>query len=60
MKIIAVTWVLVIAGCVGWVMNAYKLTQLDFQSPIKAEAIRGAGLFVPIIGAIAGYMPIED
>lgn len=60
MKLIAATWALVIAGCVGWIMNAYALTQLDFQSPIKAEAIRGAGLFVPIIGAIAGYLSIED
>ena len=50
---------LVIAGFIGWCVNAYKLTQLDFKSPYKAEFIRGAGLF-PIVGAVTGYINIQD
>ena len=52
--------VLALAGLVGWAMNAYKLTQCDFVAPYKCEAIRAAGVFVPPIGAIAGYVNLND
>ena len=50
---------LIFAGVFGWGMNVYKLTQLDFASPYKAEVIRGVGLF-PIFGAIIGYTTIGE
>ena len=46
---------LIFAGAFGWGMNVYKMTQLDFASPYKAEVIRGVGL-IPVVGAIIGYM----
>jgi len=51
---------IVLAGLIGWSMNAYKLTQCDFVAPYKCEGIRAAGVFVPSIGAIAGYVTIND
>ena len=50
---------LIFAGIFGWGMNVYKLTQLDFASPYKAEVIRGFGLF-PIFGAVIGYTTIGE
>ena len=50
---------LIFAGILGWGMNVYKMTQLDFASPYKAEVIRGVGLF-PIFGAIIGYMTVGE
>ena len=50
--------IIVVAGSVGWCMNLYKLTQCDFESPYKCEAIRALGV-VPPVGAIAGYFDIE-
>ena len=50
---------LIFAGIFGWGMNVYKLTQLDFASPYKAEVIRSVGLF-PVFGAIIGYMTIGE
>lgn len=52
-------WVLVVVGAVGWCMNIYKLTQLDFEGPYKAEVLRVAGLLPPV-GAIVGYLSIDD
>ncbi len=48
-----------IIGALGWTMNVYKLTQLDFKAPYKAERIRVVGVF-PLVGAITGYMTIND
>ena len=50
---------LIFAGAFGWGMNIYKMTQLDFASPYKAEVIRGVGL-IPVLGAIIGYMTIGE
>ena len=50
---------LIFAGAFGWGMNIYKMTQLDFASPYKAEVIRGVGL-IPVFGAITGYMTIGE
>ena len=43
----------------GWAVNIYKLTQLDFESPYKAEAIRAVGL-IPPVGAVIAWFDIED
>jgi hypothetical protein len=49
-----------LAGLFGWVKNIYRLAQTDFQAPYKAEVLRGIGIFVPPMGAIEGYINIED
>ena len=50
---------LILAGAFGWGMNIYKMTQLDFASPYKAEVIRGVGLF-PAFGGVIGYMTVGE
>ena len=52
-----VIWLLVI---VGWFMNIYKLTKYDFDTPLKAEATRIVGAVVFPLGAVIGYLEIED
>lgn len=49
-----------IAVFIGWVMNIYKLTQCDFDTPLKAEVIRAVGIPVFPIGVVVGYMDIDD
>lgn len=34
------------AGC--WVVNAYELTQCDFEAPYKCEAVHAVGLLGPM------------
>ena len=52
--------VVVVLGVVGWGLNIVKLCQCDFESPFKAEFIRATGVFIPPVGAIAGYFEIND
>jgi len=52
---------ILIAGVLGWGMNIYKfVNDCDFASPYKCELVRGVGTVVPPIGAIIGYMDIEE
>lgn len=44
----------------GWVYNIVKFVDCDFESPYKAEAIRGIGIPVFPVGVIVGWMEIED
>ena len=53
-------WTLIIAGVVGWFLNVYALTQCDFEPKYRAEAIRGIGVVIPFVGAVAGWVEIED
>jgi hypothetical protein len=48
------------ACCVGWILNVIWFLSLDFQAPLKAEIIRGIGVFIPPIGAILGYVPLGN
>lgn len=57
--IIIATLLLFLACATGWGMNVYKLVNLDFQPPYKAEVIRSLGV-IPPIGAFVGYFSIED
>ncbi len=57
---IVVGIVVLIFGTVGYIMNIVKLCRSDFEKPIKAEVIRGVGVVVPPVGAIAGYCTIQD
>jgi len=50
---------IMILAITGWGINLYKLTQCDFVAPYKCEAIRTIGI-VPPLGAILGWIPIED
>ena len=54
--VVELLMVFLLIGGVGWFMNLYKLTQCDFEASYKAEVIRGAGVVVPPIGAIVGYL----
>jgi len=41
--------ILVALGCIGgYGLNAYKLTQCDFESPYKCEVVHGVGLVPPL------------
>jgi hypothetical protein len=44
----------------GWFVNIYKFFQCDFDTPLKEEVIRAAGIFVPPVGGILGYVDIDD
>ena len=50
-------WVLCIFG---WGNNLYRLTQCDFDTPLKTEVIRGVGVVMFPIGIVLGYIDIED
>jgi hypothetical protein len=53
----AIVWILCIYG---WFANLYKLTQCDFDTPLKAEVIRGIGIIIPPAGVIMGFIDIKD
>lgn len=42
---IFVLWIFTI-GC--WIGNLMKLTQCDFQAPVKCEIVHGIGIFWPL------------
>ena len=43
---------------VGWGSNVISFTQCDFDSPYQCEIVRGVGIVVAPVGAIAGYIDI--
>ena len=47
-----------VGGVTGYVSNIFKLVRCDFASPYKAEVIHGVGVFLPPVGAVAGYINI--
>lgn len=42
----------------GYIMNLVGVFGCDFASPYKCEVIRTAGIFVPPVGAVAGYFDL--
>jgi len=50
---------LTFALAIGYFMNIYKLTQLDFKEPYKAEVIRTIGI-IPIVGCFSGWVDIGE
>lgn len=50
----------VIAMPVGYILNIVKFCQCDFESPVKAEIIRGIGIIIVPVGVICGYFTIKD
>lgn len=64
MKTIIFIWlcyfVIVLLGCVGWYMNIAKFAKCDFKEPYKAEIWRGIGIVAAPIGAVEGFITIQD
>jgi len=58
-KLWVVLLILILTGGVGWVKNAIKLVNLDFEPNYKAEVIRVIAL-VPPIGAVVGWLTFEE
>jgi len=59
--LVGLMWLVFILVCgVGWVMNVYKLTQCDFETPYKTEVIRVVSTVVPVIGGFTGWMEIGE
>jgi hypothetical protein len=56
----SLTALLILAMGIGWVMNVVKFCKCDFEAPYKAEAIRGIGIVVLPVGAVAGWCTIDD
>lgn len=52
--------VIVLLVLAGWTMNLVKLIQCDFESPYKAEVIHTAGVFIPFVGAITGWINLGE
>lgn len=50
----------ILLGVYGWVSNLVEFTNLDFNTPVKAEVVRGVGIFIVPVGAVLGYIDIED
>jgi hypothetical protein len=50
-------WLIIIFG---WFRNIYKLTQCDFDVPLKTEVIRSVGIVIFPLGTIFGYMNIGE
>jgi hypothetical protein len=60
MKSIPVIGIIIwLAIIVGWGLNVYKLSQLDFESNYKAEIFRVVGLLPPL-GAVIGWIEFEE
>lgn len=51
---------LIVVGIIGYTKNIVKLLDADFQAPYKAEVVRTAGVIVPLVGVVEGFMTIED
>jgi len=58
--VLALFAALVIAAIAGWVMNIVALCNCDFKEPYRTEALRGIGIIVAPMGAVEGYMDLED
>lgn len=46
--------------CIGWIINIFKLTDLDFEPNYKAEVIRVVGIIVPPVGGIIGWFDVGE
>lgn len=56
-----IIWLLVIViGGFGWISNMVQLCYCDFKTPYKAEVLRAIGIFVAPMGAVEGFMKIND
>jgi len=59
MKFLGLVFLIIyLTAAVGWCLNLYKLTQLDFASPYKAEVIRIVG--ITPLGAVIGWIKLDE
>lgn len=50
-----------IAAFLGYTINAARLVvECDWEAPYRCEAVRGIGLVFPPVGAIVGYMGLDN
>ncbi len=59
-KFYLVVAVIYITLGVGWCMNVYKFCTLDFESPYKAEVVRGVTIFLAPVGGVVGYITFGE
>ncbi len=52
--------ILCLLAIFGYLNNIAKLCKCDFEAPLKAEFIRGTGIFIFPVGIITGFMDIDD
>ena len=56
-----VIWGIILFVVASWGVNVYKLTQLDFASPYKAEVIRGVSIFpIAPLSMITAWVEFEE
>ena len=59
-KLIVICAIVILIPISGYITNIVRFCRCDFQEPYKTEVIRGIGIAIPPIGAIVGYVNIED
>jgi hypothetical protein len=47
---------ILIAAFVGWILNIVAIVGHDFATEIGFGVVRVIGVFIPIIGAVLGYV----
>lgn len=58
--VILVYLAILIGAGYGWINNIVEFASCDFESPYKAEIVRGVGIPIAPVGAVLGYLDIED
>ena len=58
--LLVVYLIIAVLALIGWVNNIVKLCYCDFEPSYRAETIRVIGVVVGPVGAITGYLDIED
>lgn len=63
-KLSFLTFTIIVLFCLvvgyGWISNIVRFVRLDFQSPYKAEVLRGVGIVVAPMGVVEGFIKIKD
>lgn len=54
------TYLVIILAAIGYVKDIVHFVSCDFESPYKAEILYGIGAISPPIGAVMGYIDIDD
>ena len=58
---LSIIWVLCVAAMIlSWPVNAYQFTQCDFDTPIRCEALHGAGVFVPVLAPFVVFADTDE
>ena len=55
-----IAFIIISVALAGYTNNIIQITKYDFKEPLKAEALRSAGIIVPPVGCILGYIDIKD